>query len=77
MSDKPVLTPEIHKRQIEAYAKVRPRFVTYADALRRVLERACQVSFRTLLCRRAPRPYPASPRRRLAIRQISRLPSTR
>jgi ppGpp synthetase/RelA/SpoT-type nucleotidyltranferase len=49
MSDKPVLTPEIHKTQIEAYAKVRPRFVTYADALRRVLERACQVSFPDVL----------------------------
>ena len=45
MPDKPVLTPEIHKRQIEAYTEVRPQFVTYADALKRVLECACQVSF--------------------------------
>jgi len=45
MPDKPVLTPEIHKRQIEAYTEARPKYVTYADALKRVLERACQVSF--------------------------------
>jgi ppGpp synthetase/RelA/SpoT-type nucleotidyltranferase len=45
MSDKPVLTPEIHKEQIEALTNVRSRYVTYADALKRVLERACQVVF--------------------------------
>ena len=45
MPDKPVLTPEIHKEQIEAYTKVRPQYVAYADAFRRVLEQACQVSF--------------------------------
>ncbi|MGA2434655.1 MAG: RyR domain-containing protein [Bryobacteraceae bacterium] len=45
MPDKPVLTPEIHKEQIEAYTNVRPAYVTYADALKRLLERACQVSF--------------------------------
>lgn len=45
MPDKPVLTPEIHKKQIEAYTEVRPKFVTYAEALKRVMECACQVSF--------------------------------
>jgi ppGpp synthetase/RelA/SpoT-type nucleotidyltranferase len=45
MPDTPLLTPEIHKKQIEAYAEVRPKFVTYAEALKRVLECACQVSF--------------------------------
>ena len=45
MSDKPVLTPAIHKEQIETYTKVRVEYATYADALRRALERACQVSF--------------------------------
>jgi ppGpp synthetase/RelA/SpoT-type nucleotidyltranferase len=45
MPDKPVLTPEIHKRQIDAYTQVRPQYAIYADALKRVLERACQVSF--------------------------------
>jgi ppGpp synthetase/RelA/SpoT-type nucleotidyltranferase len=45
MPDKPVLTPEIHRKQIEAYTKVRPAYVTYADSLRRVLEQACRVSF--------------------------------
>jgi ppGpp synthetase/RelA/SpoT-type nucleotidyltranferase len=45
MPDKPALTPEIHKDQIEAYTKIRPKYVTYADALKRVLENACQVSF--------------------------------
>jgi putative GTP pyrophosphokinase len=45
MPDKPVLTPEIHKEQIEALTNVRSKYVTYADALKRVLERACQVSF--------------------------------
>jgi ppGpp synthetase/RelA/SpoT-type nucleotidyltranferase len=45
MPDKPALTPEIHKRQIDAYTQVRPQYATYADALKRVLERACQVSF--------------------------------
>lgn len=39
------LTPEKHREQIQAYSAVRPRFVTYAEALRRVLERACQASF--------------------------------
>ena len=45
MPDKTVLTPEVHKQQIEAFTKVRPMYVIWADALRRVLERACQVSF--------------------------------
>ena len=45
MPDKPVLTPEIHKKQIEAYTEIRPKYVTYADALKRVMERACHVSF--------------------------------
>jgi ppGpp synthetase/RelA/SpoT-type nucleotidyltranferase len=45
MPDKPVLTAETHKEQIETYTQVRSKYATYADALRRVLERACQVSF--------------------------------
>lgn len=45
MPDTPLLTPEIHKKQTEAYTEVRPKFVTYAEALKRVLECACQVSF--------------------------------
>jgi ppGpp synthetase/RelA/SpoT-type nucleotidyltranferase len=45
MPDNAVLTPEIHKEQIEALTNVRSKYVTYADALKRVLEHACQVSF--------------------------------
>jgi ppGpp synthetase/RelA/SpoT-type nucleotidyltranferase len=45
MPDKPIITPEIHRKQIEAYTEVRPKYATYACALKRVLERACQVSF--------------------------------
>jgi ppGpp synthetase/RelA/SpoT-type nucleotidyltranferase len=45
MAGKAQLTPEIHKQQIEALTNARPQYVTYADALKRVLERACQVSF--------------------------------
>jgi ppGpp synthetase/RelA/SpoT-type nucleotidyltranferase len=39
------LTAEAHRQQIEAYVAVRPCYVTYADALKRVLEKACAVSF--------------------------------
>ena len=42
MSNK--LTPELHKQQIEAYTKQYPDYVTYAKALRRVLENACAAS---------------------------------
>ena len=45
MADKAQLTPQTHKRQIEAYIAARPCYLTYADALKRVLEKACQVSF--------------------------------
>jgi ppGpp synthetase/RelA/SpoT-type nucleotidyltranferase len=45
VAEKGQLTPEGHRQQIEAYSSVRPSYVTYADALKRVLERACQVSF--------------------------------
>ncbi len=38
------LTPKAHRRQIEAYTRERPRYVTYADALRRVLKAACAAS---------------------------------
>ena len=45
MADKAQLTPEAHRQQIETYIAVRPCYLTYADALKRVLEKACQVSF--------------------------------
>ncbi len=38
------ITPEEHKSQIALYAKERPRYVTYAEALRRVLQDACAIS---------------------------------
>lgn len=38
------LTPEAHKRQIEAYAKERPHYKAYAEALERVLRNACALS---------------------------------
>lgn len=38
------ITPKEHKRQIALYAKERSRYVTYATALRRVLQDACSVS---------------------------------
>lgn len=44
MSDKEQITPEVHKFQIEAYTAERPHYVTYADVLKRVLERACAVA---------------------------------
>lgn len=39
------ITPEAHAAQVEAFTKVRPEYVTYEKALRRVLEQACRVSF--------------------------------
>jgi ppGpp synthetase/RelA/SpoT-type nucleotidyltranferase len=45
MPDKAVLTPEVHKQQIDAFGKIRPQYEIYAKALQRVLERACQASF--------------------------------
>jgi ppGpp synthetase/RelA/SpoT-type nucleotidyltranferase len=45
VADNQKLSPETHRAQIEAFVKVRPAYVTYADALRRVLEHACRVSF--------------------------------
>jgi ppGpp synthetase/RelA/SpoT-type nucleotidyltranferase len=45
MPEDPVLTPEVHKEQIGKYTNVRPRYVTYADSLKRILEHACQISF--------------------------------
>jgi len=38
------LTPELHKQQIDAYTKQYPDYVTYAKALKRVLENACAAS---------------------------------
>ena len=38
------LTPDLHKQQIEAYTKQYPDYVTYAKALKRVLENACATS---------------------------------
>ena len=45
MANLEALTPDLHKRQIEAYLAVRPCYATYAEALKRVLEASCQVSF--------------------------------
>jgi hypothetical protein len=45
MAGKAQLTPQAHRRQIEAYTAVRPCCRSYANALKRVLEKACQVSF--------------------------------
>jgi ppGpp synthetase/RelA/SpoT-type nucleotidyltranferase len=45
MAATPPLTPALHKQQIEAYVAVRPCYSTYADALKRVFEKACQASF--------------------------------
>jgi ppGpp synthetase/RelA/SpoT-type nucleotidyltranferase len=45
MAEKESLTAEKHNEQIAAYSAVRPCYVTYADALKRVLDLACQVSF--------------------------------
>ena len=60
MSNK--LTPELHKQQIEAYTKQYPDYVTYAKALRRVLENACAASLPEALFRPARRVFPALPR---------------
>ena len=37
-------TPDAHRRQIEAYVLELPHYTTYADALRRVLSKACAAS---------------------------------
>src|SRR5258708_9938570 len=42
MSDQ--ITREELKRQVEAYIQEFPRYKTYADAMRRVLENACEAS---------------------------------
>jgi ppGpp synthetase/RelA/SpoT-type nucleotidyltranferase len=44
MANKQTLTPEAHKLQIDAYEAQFPAYKTYADALKRVLEKACGVS---------------------------------
>lgn len=38
------LTPEAHKKQIEAYIKEQPHYVTYAKVLERTLRHACRLS---------------------------------
>ncbi len=45
MADTKRITPKRHRDQIEQYCKERPHYVTYADVLRRVLERACRTAF--------------------------------
>jgi ppGpp synthetase/RelA/SpoT-type nucleotidyltranferase len=45
MAEKAPLTQDKHQEQIAAYAAVRPDYVIFAEALKRVLEQACQVSF--------------------------------
>jgi ppGpp synthetase/RelA/SpoT-type nucleotidyltranferase len=45
MAEPAVPTPAEHRAQIAAFTKIRPQYVTYADALKRVLEQACQISF--------------------------------
>ena len=44
MGEKKKLTPEAHKQQIEAYEAQFAGYKTYAEALKRVLEKACAVS---------------------------------
>jgi ppGpp synthetase/RelA/SpoT-type nucleotidyltranferase len=44
MTDKKGPTPEEYKEQIEAYSKENLAYVTYANALKRVLEKACVIS---------------------------------
>lgn len=47
MSDKeqPGITTEEHRRQIDAYSKEFPTYKIFAEVLKRILERACTVSF--------------------------------
>jgi len=45
MAAKKQLTREEHRKQIEAYRAVFPRYKRFADVLKRVLEKACQTSF--------------------------------
>lgn len=44
MGEKKKLTPEAHKQQIEAYEAQFAGYKTYAEALKRILEKACAVS---------------------------------
>lgn len=45
MADKKRIPPETHREQIEKYREELPHYTTYANVLRRVLERACKTSF--------------------------------
>ena len=44
MADKKAPTPEEYRTQIEAYLRERDTYKTYAEAMKRALERACAVS---------------------------------
>ena len=44
MAEKKTLTPEAHKQQIDAYEAQYAGYKTYAEALKRVLEKACGMS---------------------------------
>lgn len=44
MPDKKQILPEDHRKQIEAYVKELPRYEVYAEALKRVLCKACGMS---------------------------------
>ena len=45
MSTEQKLTPELHRKQVEAYARELPAYETYKAVLRRVLGTACRASF--------------------------------
>lgn len=45
VADTKRITPAQHRDQIEKYCKELPHYATYADVLRRVLERACKTAF--------------------------------
>ena len=45
MSEKPKLTKELHKAQIEAYSRELADYRTFAEVLERVLRTACHASF--------------------------------
>jgi len=49
------LTPEAHKRQIEAYASERPHYAVYAKALERVLRHACKLSIPEAIVQSRPK----------------------
>jgi len=55
MSEKPRLTQEMHRAQIEAYTKLFSCYRVYAGILERVLRNACKVSFPDALVQSRPK----------------------